>query len=162
MSNAKVRGCKTLLKFGTTAIPGFIVEETGFDEEAENVEIADEALDIVVDVSGVEAKNSGRLKVIPLSDAIEPRTGQVLEYENGNKTRRIIVDSLRSTNVKKDAVRWDIEGHAHPCIDLSGETVADLSDGSGDGQSPYPDGGGNVGEEGNPPDAPESSGGSGS
>ena len=117
-SRKKVRGSVTLLEFGTTSISGFIVEETGFDEEGDYIPIEDDNLEIVADISAVRVEYKGRVKVIPKSGVTRPVIGEVFAYVNAGVTRKIIVDVLRSTNVKKGAVMWDIEGHAHPNISI--------------------------------------------
>lgn len=114
-----LRGSVTPLKFGTTTISGYIVEETGFDKEAENIEISDEDLEIVIDISAVEEKHSGRVSVIPLSAATPPAVGDIFSYTSGTTARDIVVDAVREKSVKKNVTMWDIEGHAHPAIDIS-------------------------------------------
>lgn len=108
----------TLLKFGTTAVAGYIVENRDISKEGEHLEIEDEEGHIVTDISGFGIRHKKSVKFIPKAEGASlPAIGDVLDIGDDEK---MVVLSAKKANVRKDVERWDIEGYEHPGISLTG------------------------------------------
>lgn len=106
-----------LLKFGTSTVTGYIVENRDISTEGENLEIEDEIGDVATDFSGFGIRKKKSVKFIPkATGSSEPSPGDVIEIGDSEK---MVVKTCKKGNVRKDVERWDIEGYEHPNITLS-------------------------------------------
>lgn len=106
-----------LLKFGTTVIAGYIVENRDINIEGEHLEIEDEIGDVATDISGYGVRHKKSVKFIPkASGSTAPDPGDIMDIGDDEK---MIVQTFKRANVRKDVERWDIEGYEHPEINLS-------------------------------------------
>tara|TARA_R100000027_G_scaffold54802_4_gene43942 strand:+ start:32705 stop:33058 length:354 start_codon:yes stop_codon:yes gene_type:complete len=107
-----------LLKFGTSEVTGYIVENRDISTEGENLEIEDEIGDVATDISGFGIRKKKSVKFIPkATGSTEPDPGDVIDIGDSEK---LVVKTCKKVNVRKDVERWDIEGYEHPNIDISG------------------------------------------
>ena len=106
-----------LLKFGTTTVAGYIVENRDISIEGENLEIENEIGDVVTDISGFGIRKKKSVKLIPkASGSAQPTPGAVIEIGDSEK---MVVKTFKTSNARKDVERWDIEGYEHPEITIT-------------------------------------------
>lgn len=103
------------LKFGTTAITGYIVmEDIDKEDMADSVTIEDEDGDIVTDISGLTKRGSVKLTVVPNEDVVPPDVDDEMTVGVDGANITFVIDKISVSNKKKTASTWSIEGHYNP------------------------------------------------
>lgn len=111
---ATIRGIQPL-KFGSTAITGYVNESATDDVTSDELTIEDEIGDIITQIAGFGEKSDVTIEVIPLSAATEPAQGAIFTYG----TKKIVVLGVSKKEVKKDVVKWTIKGMRYPGVTLT-------------------------------------------
>jgi hypothetical protein len=69
-----------VLKFGTIALPTYVVQATDLDKTMESVEVQDEDGQFLTEVETFGLQDGLQLTLIPLSAATEPALGTTITY----------------------------------------------------------------------------------
>jgi hypothetical protein len=112
--SATIKGIQPL-KFGTTTITGYIVEDYGGDVKTDELVIDNEAGDIVTQITGFGIKTEVSLSVIPLAATTGPAIDTVLTYDS--KAIRVLSCAIKQ--VRKDVEKWVIKGTLYPNVSVT-------------------------------------------
>lgn len=111
---ATIKGIQPL-KFGTTTITGYIVEEFGDDSKTEELVIDDENGDVCTQITGFGLKEEVTLSVIPLSATTGPAVNTVIIYS----AKAIRCLSVAIKQIRKDVEKWVIKGTIYPNVSVT-------------------------------------------
>lgn len=117
----KFRGTKQPISFGVEKLTGFIVDATEDNIEGEELEVEDEAGEVVAHFSGYGIKHKRTAKVIPLEDSDEPKPGDTFKIGDNFE---FIVKTLKKARARKDVERWDLEGSFYPDVPMTPTEIA--------------------------------------
>jgi hypothetical protein len=108
---ATIKGIQPL-KFGTSTISGYVVEDFGGDLSTQELVIEDEGGDVITQIFNFGNKNEVTVSVIPKTATAVPALGDLFSYPGFAMN----VLNLSRKHVRKDVEKWVLKGTVYPGV----------------------------------------------